>query len=211
MNETRTHWTGLKRDTVKLSTHQDEWDENARQTIEKLKQLLDNIAVDIQHIGSTAVTSIHAKPIIDIVIGVYNLGDISPYTGLLEQNNFIFRGEDIPGQILFVMGDFENDMRTHHIHVTRWNGTEWNNYISFRDYLNAFPEKAVMYDNCKQKLAAQFPDDRGSYTAGKQELIDWLANRQCLLAGIADILNVVLPAPFTPTIAIFSPFFTVKI
>lgn len=165
---------GLKRDTVQLIPHQEEWDKNAKDIIQKLNQLLENTAVDIQHIGSTAIQSIHAKPIIDIIVGVKELNDILPYIELLKQHNFIYRGEDVAGQILFVMGDFENDTRTHHIHVVKWRGTEWNNYINFRDYLNTYPEKAMMYDKRKQKLAMQFSCDRKSYTAGKQELIDCL-------------------------------------
>ena len=92
----------------------------------------------------------------------------------MEQHDFVFRGEDVEGQLLFVMGDFEKDTRTHHIHVVKWNGEEWNNYINFRDYLNCCPDKAMLYDACKKKLASQFPDDRRSYTAGKQELIECL-------------------------------------
>ena len=57
---------GLKRGTVKLTAHQDEWDKEAKQTIEELKYLLGNTAVDIQHIGSTAIPAIHAKPILDL-------------------------------------------------------------------------------------------------------------------------------------------------
>ncbi len=63
------------------------------------------------------------------------------------------------------------DIRTHHIHIVKWNGADWNNYVNFRDYLNANPEKAMMYDDFKQKLAIQFSNDRKSYTAGKQEII----------------------------------------
>ena len=70
------------------------------------------------------------------------------------------------------MGDFEKDMRTHHIHVVKWDSCQWKNYINFRDYLNAFPEKAAIYDDYKKKLAEQFPNDRKSYTAGKQELVE---------------------------------------
>ena len=81
------------------------------------------------------------KPIIDIVIGVRELNDIQPYINVLKESGFIFRGEDVPGQVLFVKGNFEEDLQTHHIHVVKWNGSEWNNYINFRDYLNAFPEK----------------------------------------------------------------------
>ena len=162
---------GLKRGSVKLISHQEEWDINAENVILELKQLFGNAAVDIQHVGSTAIHSIYAKPIIDIVIGLRDLNDISPYMQLLEEHGFIFRGKDVAGQMLFVMGDFEKDTRTHHIHAVKWNGTEWKNYINFRDYLNHFPDKAIEYEACKKKLAAQFADDRGSYTTGKQELI----------------------------------------
>ena len=125
-----------------LALHQEEWTQNAERTIETLKRLLEPVAVDIQHIGSTAIPSIHAKPIIDLVVGVRNLGDISPYVELLKQHDIVFRGEDVAGQLLFVMGDFEKDTRTHHIHVVRWNGAEWNNYINFRDYLNRLLKEA---------------------------------------------------------------------
>ena len=165
---------GLKRGSVKLISHQEEWNKNAEKVILKLKQLLGDAAVDIQHVGSTAIASIYAKPIIDIVIGVRDLNDVVSYVELLKQHDFVFRGEDVEGQLLFVMGDFEKDTRTHHIHVVKWNGEEWNNYINFRDYLNCCPDKARLYDACKKKMASQFPDDRRSYTAGKQELIECL-------------------------------------
>ena len=168
--------TGLKRGTVMLAPHQEEWTRNAERTIQVLNRLLEPAAVDIQHIGSTAIPSIHAKPIIDLVVGVRNLDDILSYIELLKQHDIVFRGEDVAGQLLFVMGDFEKDTRTHHIHVVRWNEAEWNNYINFRDYLNRFPDKAIEYDACKKELAAQFADDRGSYTTGKQKLIDRLLN-----------------------------------
>lgn len=71
-------------------------------------------------------------------------------------------------------------MRTHRIHIVTWGGTEWNNYINFRDYLNACPEKALLYDACKQKLALQFSKARKDYTAGKEEII----NQLLLEAGV---------------------------
>ena len=165
---------GLKRGIVTLLPYQEEWKENAESIMKKLKQLLGDTAVDIQHVGSTSVSSIHAKPIIDIVIGVKRLDDILCYVELLKQHDIIFRGEDVAGQLLFVMGDFQKDTRTHHIHVVNWNGTLWNHYINFRDYLNAYPEKAKLYEHCKQRLALQFPADRKRYTEGKQELIEQL-------------------------------------
>ena len=165
---------GLERGTVKLIDHQSTWKIEAEQTIAELKSLLGDAAIDIQHIGSTAILSIHAKPIIDIAVGVRNLSDIIPYVETLKNKQYIFRGEDVPNQILFVKGDFERDIRTHHIHVVKWNGIEWNNYINFRDYLNTFPEKAKECDMCKLNLAKQFPQNRSSYTKGKQKLVSEL-------------------------------------
>ena len=119
---------GLKRGTVKLIIHQEKWDNEANRTIKELKDFLGNVAIDIQHIGSTAIASIHAKPIIDIVIGVYNLIDIIPYIDVLKEKELIYRGNDVSNQILFVKGDFEKDIRTHHIHVVKWDGIESVSY-----------------------------------------------------------------------------------
>lgn len=187
---------GLKRGTVELEPHQKEWDKNAENTVRLLKQLLGDIALDIQHIGSTAICSIHAKPIIDIAVAVRDLNDILAYVEVLKQHNIIFRGEIVAGELLFIMGD--NYMRTHHIHIVKWNGTQWNNYINFRDYLNAYPEKAMMYDACKQKLAMQFSNDRKSYTAGKEEIIQhllaeariWKLKSTSANSGLQDSLHL---------------------
>lgn len=162
----------LKRGTVKLLPHQEQWDKTAKDTILTLKALLGSVAIDIQHIGSTAVHGIYAKPIIDIAVGVNNLDSIKLYIELLEQNGIMIRNEDVTGQLLFVLGDNKKDIRTHHIHIVIWNSTAWHNYINFRDYLNTFPEQAKAYEKLKIKLALEFADDRQSYTVGKQELID---------------------------------------
>lgn len=67
---------GLKRGTAKILPHQPEWRANAAETIEMLKTLLGGVAVDIQHVGSTAIPAIHAKPIIDLAVGLRDLQDI---------------------------------------------------------------------------------------------------------------------------------------
>ena len=79
---------------------------------------------------------------------------------------------DVEYQILYVMGDMEKDIRTHHIHVVKWNGTEWKNYIYFRDCLNANENIALQYERVKEELESKYADDRVAYTNGKQEMID---------------------------------------
>lgn len=163
---------GLKRGTVKLLPHQEQWCITASDTIATLQSLLGDICIDIQHIGSTAIHSIYSKPIIDIAVGVNELDSIKPYINLLDQNDIIFRNEDVQGQLLFVIGDLKNDIVTHHIHVVIWNSNAWHNYINFRDYLNTFSEQAKEYERLKMKLASEFASDRENYTIAKKELID---------------------------------------
>ena len=160
---------GLLRGKVRLLPRQAEWKKSAEEVIAKLKNLLADTAVDIQHVGSTAIASIHAKPIIDIAVAVNDLKE-----DLLEQKGIFCRGKDVSGQMLFVMGNLQTDIRTHHIHVVEYASTNWKNYINFRDYLNAFAEKAQEYDRCKQELARQFSDDRRSYTLGKEKVVQEL-------------------------------------
>ena len=167
---------GLKRGTVQLEPHDKQWDEAAIQTIKNLKSILGDDAVDIQHIGSTAIPAIKAKPIIDIVVGVTDFEKIMSYNEQLQKDGIFYRGSDVEDQILYVMGDMEKDIRTHHIHIVKWNGTEWKNYIHFRDYLNDNENMALQYQRVKEELESKYADNRGLYTKGKKDIIDIILN-----------------------------------
>ncbi|MBE6973644.1 MAG: GrpB family protein [Ruminococcaceae bacterium] len=173
---------GLKRGTVVLLPHEKEWERQARQVIDLLCGVLGDAACDIQHVGSTAITHISAKPILDIAVGMKDPEQVFDFAEELEYHGVVFRARDTDrdGGILFVMGDFAADTRTCHIHVVVWQGEAWYNYINLRDYLNARPEQAVRYENCKRELAERYACDRGCYTEGKGPLIRLLleqANR----------------------------------
>ena len=169
---------GLKRGTVHLEPHDKQWDEIATQTIKTLKSILGDDAIDIQHIGSTAIPAIKAKPIIDIVVGTTDFGRIMSHNEQLENEGIFYRSSDVEHQVLYVIGDMEKDIRTHHIHVVKWNGTEWKNYIHFRDYLNANENIALQYQKLKEELESKYADDRVTYTNGKQDMIDIILERE---------------------------------
>ena len=164
---------GLKRETVALFPHSVEWEITAQKCIEHLKAILGAVAIDIQHIGSTSITGIKAKPIIDIVVGVRSFESVEPFVQNLEGNGFIFRIREV-GNWLFACGDFEKDTRTHHIHFVIYGGTEWNDYIHFRDYLNAFSEKALLYEAEKISLAGLYSTDRNAYCEEKGRVVQIL-------------------------------------
>ena len=167
---------GLKRGTVKREPHDKQGNEIAVQTIKTLKSILGDDAVDIQHIGSTAIPAIKAKPIIDIAVGVTDFEKIMSYNEQLQKEGIFYRGSDVEDQILYVMGDMEKDIRTHHIHIVKWNGTEWKKYIHFRDYLNDNENMALQYQRVKEELESKYADNRGLYTKGKKDIIDIILN-----------------------------------
>ena len=128
---------GLKRGTVVVEPHKVEWEIAAQEIISILKQVLKENIIDAQHIGSTSIKSICAKPIIDIVVGVSSFNKIMKHNDVLNEKGIFYRGEDHPNQHLFVCGDLENDIHTHYIHVVIWGQESWNNYLNMRDYLNS--------------------------------------------------------------------------
>lgn len=163
---------GLLRGTVRLCPHDPKWEPAAAQVIRQLREIFGSTAEDIQHIGSTAIPTISAKPILDIAVAVQSFEFVVPLLPALGARGFFHRPQcDSVGQMLLVCGDFTADTRTHHIHVVKYGSMEWRNYLNFRDYLNEFPKNARKYEQYKQALAERFPQDRESYTAGKAECI----------------------------------------
>ena len=160
---------GLKRGSVRLEPHDPAWDISARETIGALREILGADAADIQHVGSTAIQGIFAKPIVDIAVGMKNPQAIRAHDEVLAARGIRYRKEEFGDQLLYVMGT--DAARTHFIHVVPWNGEAWHNYIAFRDYLNAHPEDARLYSGLKQSLAEVYPEDREAYLAGKSETI----------------------------------------
>lgn len=162
---------GMKRGTVYLEEHQTQWESAASDCVSAIKRILCDTAVDVQHIGSTSIKTIPAKPIIDIAVGVRDYDAVLAKKDELEAEDIIFRFDERPSQFLFVMGDFEKDTRTHHIHVVLYDSKEWNDYINFRDYLNSHEDKANEYAEMKKYLSEKYPNDRNAYCNEKGELV----------------------------------------
>lgn len=163
---------GLHRGIVNVENHNPTWKDEAEKTIDLLKRLLKDDIIDVQHVGSTSINEIVAKPIIDIVVGVKDFQDIMRYNEILQENGIIYRKREHGNQLLYVCGDISNEMISHHIHVVIWNDNEWNNYLNFRDYLNCHLEDALAYSKLKEELAKIYSDNRGFYTVGKQDMIN---------------------------------------
>ena len=167
---------GLKRGTVKLCEHEKEWETEAQHTISRLKAILGDVIRDIQHVGSTSIPAIKAKPIIDIAVAVDCFDDILAFEKELQAGFYYRPKSELGEQLLFASGSYYDgtgNLQTHFIHVVHTNSMDWIHYINFRDYLNSHPSAAKAYEALKVALARQAPIDRGreKYTEGKRDFI----------------------------------------
>ena len=194
---------GLKRGMVKLCEHEKEWEMEAQNTIFRLKQILGNVIKDIQHVGSTSILSIKAKPIIDIAVAVHDFDDILSFEKELKDAGFYYRPNaqaSLRNQLLFACGSFyegTGDLQTHFIHVVRTNSMEWINYINFRDYLNNTPLVAKEYEDLKVSLALQFPVDKGreQYLQGKHDFIVYTLRKALVKSYLGKTVNIKIDRP----------------
>ncbi len=168
---------GLERGRVRLAIDNNgEWDFEFEQEKKRLTVLLEQYIVDIQHIGSTAIRGIVAKPIIDIAIGLKNWKDVSAVKGILEHNGYHYRengGDDY--RIFFAKGD--EACRTHYLHVYEYGNISWRNHIFFRDFLNTHECYRNEYAKLKTDLSLKFAEDRAAYTMGKEKFIMSVINQ----------------------------------
>ena len=129
-------------------------------------------AVAIEHIGSTAVPGLAAKPIIDIMVGLGRLEDAPITVEPLRLLGYEYVPEfeaELPDRRYFRKGPISS--RTHHLHMVAHGGPFWERQLLFRDYLCAHPETARAYARLKRDLAAMFGDDREGYTYAKTSFI----------------------------------------
>jgi len=128
---------------------------------------------DIQHIGSTAVPGLGAKPIIDIQMSLRDLALVEKCVGPLESIGYEYLGEyGVPGRHFFhkpARKPFAE--RTHHLQIVEKGGEEWRKVLLLRDCLRAHPEVAQQYHLLKRALASQFGTDRVGYTEAKTAFV----------------------------------------
>ncbi len=167
---------GLKRGKVQLKQYNPKWEELFKQESMLISSAISNFLLDIQHVGSTAIPKIVAKPIIDMAGAINSVENIDKIIVPMYGIGYTYRGEQgIPGRHLFVKGD--EDRRTHHFHVMQTDHHEWKDQILFRDFMREHPQEAKQYSEFKQKLFIQYGNDRGKYTDSKTDFIQTMLEK----------------------------------
>lgn len=139
-------------DLVELVDHDPTWTERFEQERDRLVPVFDGSVVAIEHIGSTSVPGLCAKPIVDIAVGLRELELTDEQIAAMEELGYEYLGEfGLPGRLYFRKGD----PRTHHVHVVEHSGMHWERQLVFRDALRTDADELRRYDAFKRRLAAE--------------------------------------------------------
>ena len=123
----------------------------------------------IEHVGSTAVPGLDAKPVIDVMAGVLSLEASRDAISVLERNGYSYAPYRPDVMHWFCKPSFA--FRTHHLHLVPYQSRLWKERLAFRDYLRSHSDVAREYAQLKYQLAEQYRFDREAYTEAKSEFI----------------------------------------
>ncbi len=144
-----------KRDFT-VRAYQRDWPAHFEQEANLLKEALGEKALQIEHIGSTAIPGIHAKSIIDIMVAVASLMQAKELIPVLEALGYVYRPIDtVPERLYFRKGD-QLKYRTHHLNLVTPASGFWKNQLAFRDYLRTHAQMATEYVELKKQIAADY-------------------------------------------------------
>lgn len=165
---------GLPSGQVLISPYNRAWQTAFEVERKRITEACQDSAMAVEHIGSTAVPGLCAKPILDIMIGISSHEDVVRFVPPLEELGYFYKGENgIPGRHYFTLGP----PRTHHIHMVKQRGEIWEKHLLFRDYLRNHEEDRHEYATLKKALSITFPTDRVQYTEAKNELIQHILEK----------------------------------
>ncbi len=166
-----------KKEIVRLLSYNPEWQDIGANVRAELLMIFGKYAVEVRHIGSTAVPGLKARPIIDMVVGVRSFDQAPDFYSELDAKGFMYRPEsDSENQRFFTA------LRGHcnvYVHVVIHGKTMWNSYISFCECLQKDTDVRSRYETLKDSLAARFAGDRRAYTSGKSEFVRRILRTKC--------------------------------
>ena len=164
----------MKTKKVTVVPYEPRWAADFTDIRRELAEALGELADAIEHVGSTAVPGLSAKPIIDLDVVI---GDYSVFPAVakqLEKIGYIHEGDlGIPGREAF---RYENKphLRKHHLYVCPRDSRELHRHLTFRDYLRSHPEAVELYGQTKEQGAKLYPADIDGYIAWKAPCIEEL-------------------------------------
>lgn len=154
---------------VQVVAYDPEWPGNFERVRSYVWPAVRDLALAMEHVGSTAVPGLKAKPVIDACIVVASREEVPACIERLASLGYIHRGDlGVPDREAFRHPD---PLPKHHLYLSPRNSLSLRNHLGLRDYLRSHPEAARQYGELKASLARRSPADIDSYIAGKTEFI----------------------------------------
>ena len=145
------------------------WPSQFERLRDRVLRALSGVAVTIEHVGSTSVPGLAAKPIIDIDVIVASASDVAVVIERLSAISYAHRGNlGIEGREAF---ESPPGLPTHHLYVCVQGNLAVRNHLLIRDYLRGNAEAVIAYGLLKRQLAEQFPTDMTRYISGKTDFL----------------------------------------
>lgn len=175
---------GLEQGTVRLVSYSPAWHILFEREKKTLLITLHGIVLKIEHIGSTSIPDMEAKPIIDIAAALPSLDAVVKCIQPLAAAGYEYKGEyGLSGRHFFAKGS----PHTHYLHVVTLESDYWTDWLTFRDFVTAHKEIADEYSVLKRNLAKVYQSDRDAYTRAKSEFISRIV-RQAKAARVSHVL-----------------------
>lgn len=169
--------------TIEIAHYDPRWPDLAKQAIDELTGALPGLFARIEHVGSTSVPGLAAKPVIDLMAGVEEVEVArAKLDEALPPLGFHFIDAGMPGRLLFVR--MTGGRRSHHLHVVPDETLPTRNELLLRDYLRGNPADADRYAALKRSLAATPGLDADTYTRGKTELVQEIVDAARTARGL---------------------------
>lgn len=157
---------------VVVEAYNEAWKQDFIDITADIREALGDLAVKIEHVGSTSVPGLSAKPIIDIDIVIKDYSVFEDVVASLSSIGYHHEGDlGIPGREAFKY-DGKDNLRKHHLYVCTEDSKELNRHLAFRDYLLTHPDAVADYSRVKQEGASLYPYDIDGYIAYKSPLIE---------------------------------------
>ncbi|KIL51140.1 GrpB family protein [Jeotgalibacillus campisalis] len=168
----------MKSDIITIEAYNPKWKESFQQLKEVIGSKLGDLILRVEHVGSTSVEGLSAKPLIDLDVVIPNRKVLPEVIEKLSEIGYLHVGDQgIKGREAFkransaVPLDEKHTMwMAHHLYVCTEDNEELKRHLAFRDYLRANPDTCLAYEKLKHELAGTSPD-RDAYTDGKEAFV----------------------------------------
>jgi GrpB-like predicted nucleotidyltransferase (UPF0157 family) len=173
---TPAEWPAWATEEIGISPPSDDWLARGRAEAAGLGRLLDGLLVaDVEHIGSTAVPGLAAKPVLDLMAGVASLDTARAAEAVLAPAGWEYVPpvlDQRPWRRFFVK--VRDGRRVAHLHLLDPASDRWRRQLVFRDALRANPALVEEYASLKRAIATEFRNDREGYTGAKAAFVGWV-------------------------------------